>query len=365
MRRAAITILLAAAVALLCAQAPQPRPQMAEEVFKNVQALKGIPVDEFMNTMGVFSAALGMSCEDCHASNDSSWANYALDSSPRKAAARRMVGMMSAINQGYFGGRQVVTCWTCHRGSDRPRVAPDLATLYDAPLVMDDVISQAPGAPAPDAVFDRYLAALGGAERLSRLTSFAAKGVSVGYGPEGYERPVEIYAQAPDRLTTIVHTMNGDSITVYDGRNGWSAVPLKPVAVMALSGDALAGARLDAELAFPARIRQALGQWRTGFPFFIDGREMRVVQGTGASGNIATLYFDAETGLLARQVRYARSAVGRSPTQIDYSDYREVAGLKMPFAWTVAWLDGKETFTLSEVQANATVDASRFTRPVR
>src|SRR2546425_8329081 len=74
------------------------KPQMAEDVFKNVQVLKGIPVDEFMGTMGVFSAALGMSCEDCHASNDTKWENYALDTSPKKLMARRMIQMVGAIN---------------------------------------------------------------------------------------------------------------------------------------------------------------------------------------------------------------------------------------------------------------------------
>src|SRR5581483_10031791 len=90
------------------------KPQMAEDVFKNVQVLKGIPVDEFMGTMGIFSAALGMSCEDCHASNDAKWENYALDTSPRKTMARKMVQMVAALNKTSFNGRQMVTCWTCH-----------------------------------------------------------------------------------------------------------------------------------------------------------------------------------------------------------------------------------------------------------
>ena len=72
------------------------KPQLAEDVFKNVQVLKGLPIDEFMSTMGVFSAALGMSCEDCHASNDAKWENYALDTSPRKVTARKMIQMVAA-----------------------------------------------------------------------------------------------------------------------------------------------------------------------------------------------------------------------------------------------------------------------------
>src|ERR1051325_2275347 len=91
---------------------PPEKPLMSEDVFKNVQVLKGIPVDEFMGTMGIFSAALGMSCEDCHEASDSKWENYALDTSPRKTTARRMIQMMASINQGSFGGRQVVTCYS-------------------------------------------------------------------------------------------------------------------------------------------------------------------------------------------------------------------------------------------------------------
>jgi photosynthetic reaction center cytochrome c subunit len=344
---------------------PEPKPQRAEEVFKNIQVLKGIPVDEFMSTMGVFSAALGMSCEDCHAANDSKWENFALDTSPRKLRARGMIQMMSAINKSYFGGRQVVTCYSCHRGSDRPKVTASLANLYGAgpPEEPDDIIAQAPGQPPADQILDKYLQALGGAQRLANLTSFVAKGTNSGYGPEGGKRPVEIYAKAPGQRTTVIHTDNGDSTTTCDGSAGWIAAPLRPVPVLTLTATDLDGAKLDAELAFPARIKQALGRWRVGFPATIDDRDVQVVQGTTAGGVIATLYFDAESGLLVRLVRYSNSVVGRIPTQIDYADYRDVSGVKMPFRWTVTWLDGRENFELSEVLANTPIEAAKFTKP--
>jgi hypothetical protein len=351
------------ATLLLNGQSPEQKPPMAEDVFKNVQVLKGIPVDEFMSTMGVFSAALGMSCEDCHAANDSKWENYALDSSPKKLTARRMIGMMSAINKGYFGGRQVVTCYSCHRGGSPPKVTPNLETLYSAPQEPDDIIEQARGAPSADQVLDKYIRALGGAQRLAGLTSFIAKGTSSGYGPEGDKRAVEIFAKAPAQRTTVIHTVNGDSTTNDDGRTVWVAAPLRPVPVLALSGTALEGARLDGELSFPARIKQALGQWRVGFPVTINDREAQVVQGTTAGGAMATFYFDAESGLLVRMIRYANSVVGRTPTQIDYADYREVAGVKMPFRWTVTWLDGKENVELAEVQPNVPIDGAKFAKP--
>jgi photosynthetic reaction center cytochrome c subunit len=343
----------------------QPRPPMAEEVFKNVRVLKGIPVDEFMGTMGVFSAALGISCADCHEDSDTSWDKYALDTVPKKVTARRMVQMMGAINQGSFQGRQVVTCYTCHRGSDRPKVTPRLSQLYGdpPPEEPEDIIKAAPGAPSADQVFDKYIQAVGGAQRLAALTGFVAKGTSVGYGPEGTMRPVEIFAKAPGQRTTIIHTLDGDSTTVYDGRAGWIAAPHRPVPVLALSGGELDGLRLDAELSFPARIKQSLRDWRVGAPTEIEDRMVDVVQGTGAGGVLATFYFDRASGLLTRLVRYADSRVGRLPTQIDYSDYREVAGVKMPFKWKMAWLDGLENFAITDVQPSTAIDAARFAKP--
>src|ERR1051326_3280270 len=92
------------------------RPQMAEEVFKNVQILKGIPVDQFMSTMGFFSASLALNCSDCHVEKSGSdWARYA-DETARKQMARKMMLMVNSINNTNFGGRQVVTCNTHHRG---------------------------------------------------------------------------------------------------------------------------------------------------------------------------------------------------------------------------------------------------------
>src|SRR5215831_16057727 len=62
------------------AAAQQPKPQMAEELFKNIPVIKGIPVDEFMDTMGMFSNALAMNCTDCHTSDSTSaWPNFAKD----------------------------------------------------------------------------------------------------------------------------------------------------------------------------------------------------------------------------------------------------------------------------------------------
>jgi hypothetical protein len=275
-----------------------------------------------------------------------------------------MVQMMASINQASFGGRQVVTCYTCHRGNKTPKVTPSLAALYGAAVLEepDDIVQRAPEGPAAAQILDKYIQALGGAQRLAAVTSYTAKGTSVGYGPEGTDRPIEIFVKAPNQRTMIIHTLDGDSTTAYDGRAGWMAAPHKPVPVLPLTGGELDSVKLDAELSLPARIKETLGDWRVGVTSEIEEKTVQVVQGT-SGGAFATFYFDAETGLLTRMVRYANSRVGRLPTQIDYADYRDVSGVKFPFKFKVTWLDGLENVTLTSVQVNVPVDAARFGKP--
>src|SRR5262245_13340209 len=127
-----ISILLASLSAH--GQAPAPdKPLMAEDVFKNVLVLKGIPVNQFMATMRFFSAALGYNCTNCHGSQVlGNWERYA-DETTVKRTARSMVQIVNTINKNLFGGREAVTCYTCHRGSPSPKVVPSLLEQYSEP----------------------------------------------------------------------------------------------------------------------------------------------------------------------------------------------------------------------------------------
>jgi hypothetical protein len=363
---AAGLIVWLASVALMSAQPQAPKPQMSEAAFKNVQVLKGIPVDEFMGTMGLFSASLSLCCAECHTGAGTSDAKWE-DDPPRKRTARRMVQMVAAINRDNFNGRQVVTCWTCHRGSQRPLVTPPLDKMYGEPVIEppDLLPTATSGEPTVDQIFDKYIQALGGATRLASLKSYVAKGTSAPFGDvvgKGY--PTEVYAKAPNQLATIVHQQEGDMARTFDGREGYFLLPLTVIEEYPWTGGALEGARLEAELAFPGRIKEFLTNWRVGFSTTLNGVDVRVVQGTGANGLLATLYFDKASGLLVRVSRYTNSAVGRVPTQIDYSDYRPVAGVTMPFKWSYSWLSGRDDFTLTDVQPNVAPDPAKFGRPL-
>jgi photosynthetic reaction center cytochrome c subunit len=340
--------------------------QMSEAAFKNIQVLKGIPVDEFMGTMGLFSAALSVCCGDCHQGAGGSNPHWEADP-PRKQVARRMIQMVNAINRDNFGGRNVVTCWTCHRGSQNPSSTPAMDMIYGEPILYPaDVLPSATGGGVPtiDQIFEKYIQAVGGAQGLSSLTSYVAKGTSTLFG-EVNNDATEIYAKAPNQMAMIVHQREGDLARTFDGRNGWVMLPLTVIQLYPLDDSALEGQKLDAQLSFPSGIRQSLMNWHTSFAATVDGRDMNVVQGTGASGLVATFYFDKQTGLLRRVIRYANSAMGRVPTQWDYSDYRPVAGVMMPFKFTYSWISGREDYTLTEIQPNVSIDPAKFGKPAQ
>ena len=343
--------------------AQEPRPQMAEEVFKNVQILKGIPVDEFMDTMGMISAALGLNCLDCHTGDsDVSWERFAAETE-LKRTSRRMMLMVNTLNRGSLQGTRGVTCYTCHRGDLSPKVVANLALQYSAPVEDPNEVEifPTPGGPSADQIFDKYFQALGGERRLANVTSFAARGTYTGFDTNRTKVPIEIFAKAPAQRSTIVHTAFGDRVTTYDGSAAWIAAIEKPLPLLPLTGGNLDGARIEAIMSFPVQIKQAFNQWRVGSTA-IDDREVQVVQGTNPGQSPVNLYFD-ESGLLVRLVRFVDTPIGRVPTQIDYADYREVAGVRMPFRWTSTWTDGQATIELSEVQPNVPIDAARFGRP--
>lgn len=364
-----VVVLIAIAFATrgidLFGQASAARPQMSEQAFKNIQVLKGIPVDEFMGTMGLFSAALSVCCGDCHTGAGSSNPKWEADP-PRKQVARRMIQMVNGINRDSFGGRQVVTCWTCHRGSQRPSATPAIDLIYGEPILYPlDVLPAAQNnQPSVDQIFEKYIQALGGTQRLAGLTSYVAKGTSQLFGEEKTV-PAEIYAKAPNQLAMIVHEREGELTRTFDSRAGWVMLPLTVIELYPLNGSALEGAKLDGQLSFPAGLKQSLTNWHVSFSATVDGRDMYVVQGSGGSGMVATLYFDKQTGLLRRAIRYATSAMGRVPTQWDYSDYRPVAGVMIPFKFTYAWISGREDYELTDVQPNPSIDAAVFGKPVQ
>lgn len=284
-----------------------------------------------------------------------------------------------------------MTCWTCHRNRDKPLVTPGFETIYGEPtLATDDVITQATGVPSAESILDKFIEASGGAERLAKVTSIDAKGTSAGFGGFGGGGAAEIAAKFPDKRATIIlfraETGRGDQIRTYDGHDGWVRTPLNVLGEYQLNGGDLDGARFDAELSFPGQIKQILTNLKTGQPTTITDLQMSqsqaavqaatrgnnaqgqshrvdVVQGTGPKGLLVTLYFDRQSGLLMRELRYSQTPIGRVPTEIDFSDYRDVDGIKLPFRMAYVWLDGRDSIVLNDIKTNVPIDETKFGRP--
>jgi photosynthetic reaction center cytochrome c subunit len=367
----AVTVGAWASGLIVAAQGPTAPPaagKKAGEAFKAVttSTLKELSVDDFIASMGLISANLGLDCADCHPNAGTDKADFVKDT-PRKITTRRMVEMVAGINRTNFGGVQRVTCWTCHHGRITPSTTISLDAWYDVPNIeLDDAVQQENGQPAADQVLDKFIEALGGAQRLAAVTSFTASGTAIGYGELGGNADFTLVAKSPNQRAILISykdTQRPSSSWSFDGRAGWIKTPRGLLGEYELIGSELDGARFEAQLAFPGQIKQVLTNWRGAATRSIGDRDFLVVQGSGPRGFLATLYFDPKTNLLSRMVRYGPSPIGRMPTQIDYADYREVGGVKFPFEFKFMWLDGRYTAKLSTVETNTAIDATKFGRP--
>jgi hypothetical protein len=348
--------------------APAKSPT-AGTFFKNVttSSLKGLSVDDFLEAMGVISADLSYDCSNCHPGAGTDKVDFVVDTALKKTA-RRMIEMVATINSANFNGAQLVTCYTCHQRTDLPVTTIALDKLYGPPNEdQRDILPPGRGVPAATAILDKYIEAVGGAQRLASLTSFIASGTSLGYGGFGGGGSFQIFAKSPNQRAVVIEFKDsperGGSTRAFNGAAGWIKAPRGLLNDYDVTGNELDGERLDAQMSFPGQIKQVLTGWRVSFSDTVNGHQVNVVQGSGPRGLLATLYFDKTSGLLTRVVRLVPSPVGRMPTQADFDDYREVNGIKFPFLYTYSWLDGKDSFKLNDVKINVPIDAAKFGKP--
>jgi len=177
----------------------------------------------------------------------------------------------------------------------------------------------------------------------------------------GQRSAVEVYAKAPDMRLTVTHSPRGESLTAFDGHEGWMSGGMGPPRAMTVQETE--AFKLDADFHFPLDLEKIFTQFRVRPAEKIDDHQAILVVGLREGQPPVRLYFDEGTGLLVREVRYAQTPLGRMPTQIDYGDYREVDGEKIPFRWTLARPGGRFTIQIDSVQPNVPIDDSKFARP--
>jgi len=351
---------LAIAAARAQSNAPQTpaHPKLAEEQFKNIQALKGLPADLVFPSMQFITASLGVECEYCHVRGEKGL-EFDKDDKKTKVTARKMMQMMFAINKDSFEGKREVTCYSCHRGAADPIATPLVATEDPKP---EPEPSKTPGdakpvLPPADQLLDKYLSAIGGAAALQKVTSRVEKGK---IDANGHQLPIEVFAKAPDKRISSMHLPNGDSITAFDGKQGWLSNAGHPHMMSAAENDA---ARIDSDFYFASHVKTLFQKFTVVPGEKIDGHDTYLVFGRNEGQPPLHLYFDQQSGLLLRLVRYAETALGRMPTQIDYSDYRDADGVKIPFRWTLARPGNRFTIQIDDVKQNVPVDDAKFAPP--
>jgi hypothetical protein len=207
-------------------------------------------------------------------------------------------------------------------------------------------------------LLDKMLAAMGG-DAVNKVTSLSAKGSRE--DAANPPTPVEVFASYPNKGAMIVHMVGADDITGWEGDAAWTANPSRGVRDL-IAQDAQ-GTKLEDPIYLAANAKKLYTQWRVGRAEKIGDHEVHVLNGTAQGRPPVRLYLDPQTGMLLRLIRYVELPVGRLPTQLDYSDYRDVAGVKFPYKIASIRPAARNTITFTDVQLNTSVDPAKFAKP--
>jgi photosynthetic reaction center cytochrome c subunit len=331
---------------------PQKR---AEDVFKNIRLLQNVPAAQVIPSMEFISSSLGVKCSFCHVEG-----HFEKDDKKPKQTARNMMQMMFAINRNTFEGQRAVTCYSCHRGARNPVDTPIVESEIHATSDVrnSETLKFPTNLPTASQLLENYIEAAGGATAIENITSRIAKGSE---NFRGQSTSIEIFTKGSNKQAVIRHYREGDSVAVFDGHAAWFSISGRPA--RELHGADIDAAELDADLQFPLHIQRYYSELHVEYPERIDDRDSYVLVCVREGQPPAKFYFDIRSSLLVRLVRYKESALGLNPEQIDYSDYRNVDGVKVPFRIVISGPTSISTIQIDEVQENAPVNDTKFSRP--
>jgi hypothetical protein len=333
--------------------APPAGAKTAAQQFKNIQIMKDIPAEDLIPSMQFISASLGVECTYCHVEHA-----FDKDDKKEKKFARHMIEMTMNINKDNFEGKRQVTCYSCHRGAAKPVSIPVISAEERMPEMMAGDATDKSSFPKADALLGKYLASVGGADALMKTSSRVQKGaVSVAGNPK---TPIDIYEKAPNKRVSAVRLKGGESLTGFDGKAGWMAVPGR---VHMMTPGESEGAQMDADIALPTHLSGMFSKLEVSEGVSIDNHATWLVVGQREGKPDVQLNFDKQSGLLLRLVRYTDSPLGLNPLQIDFADYRDSGGVKIPFRWTQARPGNRFTIQIESSEQNVPIDDAKFAAP--
>jgi hypothetical protein len=351
---------LAGAVTTSAQVSPANEGKTAEQVYKNIKVLQGTPANELNQSMHLMKGATGMDCLYCHIERE-----WEKDVKPPKEVARAMITMMMDINKRNFGGRQVVTCNTCHNGRPIPAAMPVFP-------VLEPKEAKKPALPTVDQILAKYVVALGGEAALRKVTSRTITGTQyIPTGPGGTvptPAAVERYQKAPNLAVTIYRAPAYAISQGFDGTAAWSQDQAGRV-TEPVSLDVARAARA-ADFYEPLNMKREYAQMTVKGIESVNNRDAYLVVGLPQGDLPESLYFDTQTGLLLRKQTVLPTPVGNSPFQMDFDDYRDTgSGVKVPFLIHMSpanprtELAPEATLRVTKVEDNKPVEAAKFAKP--
>jgi hypothetical protein len=334
----------------------------AEQVYKNIKVLTGMPAGQVMMAMNFMRASLGVNCAFCHVQKDGNW-DFAADDKREKGTARKMIEMVVGINKDSFSGQTRVSCFTCHQGHEHTTGMPPLPQAAEGGPGGPEPGPARPAAdtlPTADQLFDKFTQALGGQPALDKVKSRTLKATQT--TTDGRSMNVEVTEAAAGKIVETDTPQQGTMMRGFDGTNGWAK---NPRGVQDLTGDPLNGFLRMRTLNWPQSLKAQFVNPRVAGKDKVGDHDVYVLFAQISDSQRARLFFDVQTGLLLRETISDRSLVGNIPSQIDYEDYRDVDGLKLPFTIRLSLVDPWSSWTrkYSEIKSNAPVNDKVFARP--
>lgn len=334
-----------------------------EQTQKNIQVLKGLPESQLVPVMNYMGASLGVKCNYCHVNKAGNW-DFASDEKGEKNSARKMITMVKDINKGTFNGNTEVTCYTCHHGRTGPMSTPQLPIAEPSARPERQGgpggPQQRPATPTADEILAKYTTALGGATNIDKLKSRVMKGTLVGVNGNSFD--YELYQSSPEKVLAVISGQQGVTERGYNGNVGWE----KGVrGLRDLSAEEVYFLRRYPDLVKDIKLKDQFTRLNVGGKQKINDRDVYVLRGQTTSGRREQLFFDAETGLLVRRVSSMTTPVGNIPEQVDFEDYRDVDGVKMPFTIKVSSVDSFYSVTrkFTDIKVNVPIEEKRFNKP--
>jgi len=384
-----VLIVMMLSAATLSAQRAQPsEDRTAAQVYKSLQVLKDVPSTQIMPTMRVLAASLGVECEFCHVTDRSV-------ETEKWPVSRRMMSLTNALNQSSFAGRSAVTCYTCHRGSSGAIAGPVPTGQYTADGVgvllkgngnpipggpdamlerrfKESIAAQAAALPTPDAIFAKYVTALGGEAAIRGVTSRKVSALNESAADvRGLSPPIHAvmqqYWKAPNQWVTTLLTTNAKTARGFDGSTAWiqDARGAVTESTGPVPAPPLARVKRAADFYEALNLKQAYSQVTTRGMVKVNDRDAYLVVGTPAGDLPEQLYFDKETGLLVRKGTATPTAFGDYAIQTDFEDYREVGGVKYPYLVRTIGVSPADSTTMyvERIENNPPLDNVTFLKP--